>query len=253
MIDTPLHFLAQAAPAAPQGLFEAAFDLFDRGGPVMWPILFCSLMGLTVTFERLFAFWKHNTANFFFRNKQNAVIALTREGRFAEAIACAKEAESPVCRVLAQALENREAGFQETLEAASQMEIDRLRRGLSVLDTTITVAPMLGILGTVTGIINTFNMLNAAGIENPAGATAGIAEALITTAAGLIVAIACLFPFNFLVSQLKRRTTELEQITHHFELAYNTGLRAADGTEPAPPAAHTERSGAKTPAQTTGA
>ena len=67
-------------------------------------------------------------------------------------------------------------------------------------------------------------MLNIAGIDNPAGATAGIAEALITTAAGLIVAIACLFPFNFLVAQLKRRTTELEQITHQFELAYNTGL-----------------------------
>jgi biopolymer transport protein ExbB len=106
--------------------------------------------------------------------------------------------------------------------------LDRLRRGLSVLDTTITVAPMLGILGTVTGIINTFNMLNLEGIENPAAATAGIAEALITTAAGLIVAIACLFPFNFLVSQLKRRTHELEQIIHQFALAFNTGVRVAE-------------------------
>ena len=216
-------FLAQAAPAAPQGLFGAAFALFDRGGPVMWPILICSFMGLAVTFERLFAFWKYNTANFYFRHKQKALIGLTREGKFDEALAAAKQADSPVCRVFAQALENRTAGFQETLEAASQLELDHLRRGLSVLDTSITVAPMLGILGTVTGIINTFNMLNAAGMENPAGATAGIAEALITTAAGLIVAIACLFPFNFLVSQLKRRTTELEQAIHHFALAYNTG------------------------------
>ena len=61
-------------------------------------------------------------------------------------------------------------------------------------------------------------------MENPTGATAGIAEALITTAAGLIVAICCLFPFNFFVSQLKRRTTELEQATYCFELAYNTGI-----------------------------
>ena len=217
-------FLAQAAPAAPQGLFDAAFALFDRGGPVMWPILVCSFMGLAVTFERLFAFWKYNTANFYFRHKQKALIGLTREGKFDEALAAAKQADSPVGRVFAQALENRTAGFQETLEAASQLELDHLRRGLSVLDTSITVAPMLGILGTVTGIINTFNMLNAAGMENPAGATAGIAEALITTAAGLIVAIACLFPFNFLVSQLKRRTTELEQAIHHFALAYNTGV-----------------------------
>lgn len=220
-----LMFLAQTVTVeAPQGVFDAAFSLFDRGGPVMWPILVCSLMGLAVTFERLFTFWKYNAANFYFRNRQKALIALTCEGKFEEALAAAKEADSPVCRVLAQALENRAAGFQETLEAASQLELDRLRRGLSVLDTSITVAPMLGILGTVTGIINTFNMLNAAGIDNPAGATAGIAEALITTAAGLIVAIACLFPFNFLVSQLKRRTTELEQILHQFEIAYNTGV-----------------------------
>jgi biopolymer transport protein ExbB len=216
--------LAQTATAAPQGLFDGAFDLFDRGGPVMWPILLVSLMGVTVTIERLFAFWKYNTANLFFSRKQSILIALTREGKFDEAVACAKQAESSICQILVKALENREAGFQETLEAASQLEVDHLRRGLSVLDTTITVAPMLGILGTVTGIINTFNMLNASGIDNPTGATAGIAEALITTAAGLIVAIACLFPFNFLVAQIKRRTTELEQVLHQFELAYNTGV-----------------------------
>jgi biopolymer transport protein ExbB len=216
--------IAQAATPEPQGLFDGAFALFDRGGPVMWPILVCSLMGLTVTLERLFAFWKYNTANFYFRRKQTTLIALTREGKFDEAVQCAKQADSPICRVLVNALENRDTGFQETLEAASQLELDRLRRGLSVLDTTITVAPMLGILGTVTGIINTFNLLSAAGMENPIGATAGIAEALITTAAGLIVAIACLFPFNFLVAQIKRRTNELEQILHQFELAYNTGV-----------------------------
>ena len=235
-----LFFIAQTVTVeATQGVFDAAFKLFDSGGPVMWPILFCSIMGLAVAFERLFAFWKYHAANFYFRGKQKALITLTREGKFDEAIEAAKTADSPVCRVLAQALENREAGFQETLEAASQLELDRLRRGLSVLDTTITVAPMLGILGTVTGIINTFNMLNAAGMENPSGATAGIAEALITTAAGLIVAIACLFPFNFLVSQLKRRTTELEQTIHQFELAYNTGVaRLACGKtrEPQSPA-----------------
>ena len=220
--------LAQAVPAAPAGLFDHAFATFTRGGPVMWPILFCSLMGLTVALERLFAFWKYNTANFYFRKRQMTLIGLTREGKFDDAIQCAKEADSPICRVLVNALQNREAGFQETLEAASQLELTRLRRGLSLLDTTITVAPMLGILGTVTGIINTFNLLSSAGIEDPSKATAGLAEALITTAAGLIVAIGCLFPFNFLVAQIKSRTTELEQVIHQFELAYNTGMSQRD-------------------------
>lgn len=238
-MTSAFHCFAQASAAASQGLFDRAFALFDRGGPVMWPILICSLMGATVTIDRLFAFWKYNTANFCFRNKQTTLIALTREGKLDEAVACAKQAESPICRILVQALENREAGFQETLEAASQLELDHLRRGLSVLDTTITVAPMLGILGTVTGIIGTFNMLNVSGIDNPAAATAGIAEALITTAAGLIVAISCLFPFNFLVAQVRRSTYELEQAIHQFELAYNTGGGKAERGGTRPPDAET--------------
>ena len=216
-------FLAQAAPQAQQDVFGRAFELFRLGGPVMWPILLVSLMGLTVAFERLFAIWKYNTANVYFRKTQLTVFELTREGRFQEAAVAAAKGDSPVCRILAQALGNRELGFQETLEAASQLEINSLRRGLSVLDTCITVAPMLGILGTVTGIINTFNLLSAVGIEDPHKATAGLAEALITTAAGLVVAIGCLFPFKYLVSQVKRRTTELEQLIHHFEIAFNTG------------------------------
>ena len=216
-------FLAQAAPEAQQDLFGHAFEIFRLGGPVMWPILLVSLMGMTVALERLFAIWKYNTANVYFRKTKQTVFELTRQGRFQEATEAAAKGDSPVCRILAQALSNRELGFQETLEAASQLEINQLRRGLSVLDTSITVAPMLGILGTVTGIINTFNLLSAAGIEDPSKATAGLAEALITTAAGLIVAIGCLFPFNYLVSQVKRRTTELEQVIHHFEIAFNTG------------------------------
>ena len=202
--------------------WDNTLTIFKSGGPVMWPILFCSILGFTIACERLFAFWKYNFANYFFSSKHRQIIALTREGKYSEALDLAKNSESPVCSIFAQALEHREAGFRETLEATSQQTIDRLRRGFSMLDTVITVAPMLGILGTVTGIINTFHVLSAAGIENPTGATAGIAEALITTAAGLVVAIGCLFPFNFFVAQLKRRTHELEQLTHQMEIAYNT-------------------------------
>jgi biopolymer transport protein ExbB len=205
--------------------FDHAIRIFKSGGPVMWPILLCSLLGLTIVCERLFAFTKYNFANYFFRNKQRQIIALTREGKYAEALELAKVSESPICSIFAQALQDRDAGFTETLEAKSQQMIDRLRSGFSILDTVITVAPMLGILGTVTGIINTFHVLSAAGIENPTGATSGIAEALITTAAGLIVSIGCLFPFNFFIAQLNQRTHELGQLTHQMEIAYNTSLQ----------------------------
>ena len=204
---------------------DNAIHIFKSGGPVMWPILACSLLGFTIACERLFSFWRYNFANFFFQSKQRQIIVLTREGKYSEALALAQGSESPICYIFGQALEHREAGFTQTLEAVSQQTIDRLRRGFSMLDTVITVAPMLGILGTVTGIINTFNVLSVAGIENPAGATAGIAEALITTAAGLIVAIGCLFPFNYFVAQLKRRTHELDQLIHQIEIAYNTSIQ----------------------------
>jgi len=207
-------------------LFDHALVLFKQGGPVMWPILICSLAAFSVTFERLIAFWKYNFANYFFKGKQTSIIEMTRKGNFNEALAQAKKADSAICRIFCAALTNIDTSFQSSLEAASQQEIDRLRRGFTILDTAITASPMLGILGTVTGIINTFNMLNASGIENPTGATAGIAEALITTAAGLIVAIGCLFPFNFLLSLLNRKTHELEQVLHQFEVAYNQGVQA---------------------------
>ena len=204
---------------------DKAFEIFRQGGPVMWPILLCSIMGLSVAFERLLTFWKYTFANRYFKGDQTKVIALTRKGEYDEALRVAQKAESPICRIFAAALEHREAGFKETLEAASQQAIDKLRRGLSLIDTVITVSPMLGILGTVTGISNTFNALNVLGMENPVAAAAGISEALSTTAAGLIVAIACLFPFNFFLAQLTRRTHDLEQVAHHFEIAYNASTQ----------------------------
>jgi biopolymer transport protein ExbB len=146
-----------------------ALRLFELGGPVMWPILVSSILGFTIACERFIAFAKYNFANYFFRSKQRQIIALTREGKYAEALAIARSAESAICRIFAEAIEHREAGFTETLQATSQQTIDRLSRGFSILDTVITVAPMLGILGTVTGIINTFNVLSATAIDNPMG------------------------------------------------------------------------------------
>ena len=232
MFET-MNILA-ASIEAEAGLFSKAFDLLGRGGPVMWPILLCSVMGVTVAFERLFAFWRYNTANLYFRKATNKLAEVVKEGRFEEALTDAKKLDSPVARIISEALENRETGFSETLQASSQRELNKLKRGFSVLDTVITVAPMLGILGTVTGIIGTFNMLNAAGLGNPTAATAGIGEALITTATGLVVAIICLFPFNYLTSQLTRCATELEQVMHQFEVAFNAG-RLASGSAGASP------------------
>jgi len=200
------------------------WTLFKAGGPVMWPILVCSILGLAVVINRFTAFAVYQMRVSAGAADCRRIIELVSLGKFEEALELARKTQGAVSRIYLFALMSREYNLHDSLILAAQKEIDRLRRNLSLLDTVITVAPLLGILGTVTGIIGSFNMLNAQGIDNPAGVTGGIAEALITTAAGLIVAIAALLPFNFSISWIKRRTNELEQITHAFELAYQKGM-----------------------------
>jgi biopolymer transport protein ExbB len=106
------------------------------------------------------------------------------------------------------------------MEVAAEAEIERMTRGLNILDTIITMAPLLGILGTVIGIINSFELLSHSGIQNPKAVTGGIAQALITTAAGLTVAILTLVPFNFFVAKVKKATKEINKAVVRFEAAY---------------------------------
>lgn len=189
----------------------------------MWPILFCSLLGLTVAFDRFFALFKYRAANRCFRKQEAEMLELLRSGKCDDAAAIGtKSKDSPNCRVISAALECRE-NFGDALAAAAQLEVNRLRRGISLLDTSVTASPMFGILGTVLGIINTFGALNAGGMDNPVAATAGLGEALITTAAGLVAALLCLFPLNFLISQLQHRTRDLEQFILRVESAYRAG------------------------------
>lgn len=138
----------------------ALVEWFRAGGPVMWPILAISVVGVAIVVDRIFAFRK------FFKG------GLRRE--------------------------------------TPQKTLDGLSRGFVWLSTGITAAPMLGILGTVTGIIQTFSALNTDDGASPVAATGGISEALITTAAGLIVALLLLFPYNWLLAQLARAAAELE-------------------------------------------
>lgn len=202
---------------------EPVTSLFDRGGWVMWPLAACSIIGVALIVERFFVFSGAFGANRFFRKEHQEALAAAKAGKWDEALKIARACESGVGRIFAAALANRENGFTECLESAARQEIFRLRKHLSTLDTMITASPMLGILGTVTGIIKTFGQLNAAGLDHPAVATAGISEALITTAAGLIIALALLFPYHYFTSKIRRYTEDLEKITTELEVAKQYG------------------------------
>ena len=123
-----------------------------------------------------------------------------------------------VARALAYALTHRERSFSEAMLRSANWELKRFNRGLTILDTTITLAPLLGLLGTVTGMIRSFGMLGGAELGAPAAISGGIAEALIATAFGLGIAITALLPFNYLNARLEEARLEMQDAASHTEI-----------------------------------
>lgn len=197
------------------------FELMIKGGPVMWPLLACSIVALAVVFERLL-FWFTVSVR---KNQKlvNRIFTLTEEGEFDTAIKEGEASKCLVCRILTAGLAHRNYGLVQSLEAAAMHEIERMKRYLSVLDTIITLAPLLGILGTVSGIIISFDLLGTAGLEDPKAVTGGIAQALITTAAGLAIAIVALLPYNALTRKVEKVTRYLEQLVTCYEVTVQKG------------------------------
>ncbi len=197
------------------------YELIIKGGIIMWPLMACSVVALAVVMERLF-FWARVNAH---KNQSliNRIFTLTEEGEFDQAIQEGESSKCLVCRILTAGLAHRNYGLVQSLEAAAMQEIEKMKRSLSVLDTIITLAPLLGILGTVSGIIISFDLLGAAGIEDPKSVTGGIAQALITTATGLAIAIVALLPYNALTRKVEKVTRYLEQLVTCYEVTVLKG------------------------------
>jgi len=198
------------------------YELMIKGGPVMWPLLACSVVALAVVFERIL-FWTVVSQR---KNQKliNRIFTLTEEGDFDTAITDGEASSCLVCRILTSGLAHRNYGLTQSLEAAAMQEIEKMKRYLSVLDTIITLAPLLGILGTVSGIIISFDLLGSTGIEDPKAVTGGIAQALLTTAAGLAIAIVALLPYNALTRKVERVTRYLEQLMTCYEVTVQKGM-----------------------------
>jgi biopolymer transport protein ExbB len=125
-----------------------------------------------------------------------------------------------IIRILVNGIVHKEFSMTKAMETAAGDEIKRMRRHLGVLDTMITVAPLLGIFGTVLGIITSFEILGSTGIEHPQAVTAGIAQALITTASGLGIAILSVFPFNYFNSRAEGAALAIEKYATSLEIVY---------------------------------
>lgn len=193
-------------------------NYFYQGGPVMYPLLFCSLISLTIVIERGI-FWMREKKR---RDRKllDRFMSLVEKGDLEEAREVVADSRDPVVRVLVCGIVHREFSLKDALRMSADEEIALMRRYLPVLDTMITLSPLLGILGTVTGIIYSFNMLGSAGVENPAMITAGIGQALLTTAFGLAIAIFSLIPYNYFLSTIEKTAQEMEKYGTTLEILF---------------------------------
>lgn len=191
---------------------------FYQGGPIMYPLLLCSIVSLTIIIERLI-FWISMDRH---RNQLlvDEVLELCRAGDWESVRAKVRKPKDYIIRILVTGILHREFSMTKAMESAAAEEIKRMRRYMSVLDTMITVAPLMGIFGTVIGIITSFEVLGISGIEHPQAVTAGIAQALITTATGLGVAILSLFPYNYFNSRVENAALAIEKYATGLEIVY---------------------------------
>jgi biopolymer transport protein ExbB len=238
-------FLAQAAgvPVAPPVLAAAPataglFAIMQKGGPLMWPILACSIVAVGVFVERLVYYRRCqlHVSEFLI-----GIGSLLRKKNYREALDRCGEGYGPVVRVVRQAILARDlppAELREVVREIGQLQLPRLESHLGALASIGLIAPLLGLLGTVSGMIEAFIEITRAGGGASVGELAlGIWTALITTAAGLVVAIPAYVAYNFLVARMNGIVADVErsgiEVVH---LLTNVAGRSGFEDKDAPPA-----------------
>ena len=191
---------------------SALWDLVNRGGFLMIPIGICSIVALWVFLERFFNFRR---AAIDVGEFTAGIRNLVRSNRITESITLCAETPGPIAAILHSALisngKSREK-IGEAIERTARFELPRLEHNLAVLSTIARVAPLLGLLGTVTGMIQTFYVIQTqAPFIQPAALAKGIWESLLTTACGLIVAIPCYVAYDYLTSRVRAFAIEMDR------------------------------------------
>jgi biopolymer transport protein ExbB len=188
----------------------AGFALLAKGGFMMYPLLFSALVALTVIFERLYVLAARFSTPAAVIDQALANIA---SGNLADADRVCQGHQTPVATVVLAGLRNFDSTI-EHMELAMKNQAEKwvpvLERRIEVIDTVITAAPLMGLLGTITGMMGSFRVLSEKGVNEPNAITGGVAEALIATATGLVIALVCLMAYNYLNARIKNLVYELE-------------------------------------------
>jgi biopolymer transport protein ExbB len=199
---------------------------FIKGGWIMWPILITSFAAIAVIVERII-WWSLETRR---RDpeKLDKIYSALENGEVKAASAFARNSRDPLLRVIWHGLNHYHASLQGALQVAAGIELERAGRFLVVLDTIVTLAPLLGLLGTVTGLMRAFFKLGDVELSEQA-IGGGIAEALIATASGLVIAVVALIALNYFSSRLAKFQFELQTAATNTEVL--TSSATAKGKE----------------------
>jgi biopolymer transport protein ExbB len=187
------------------------WEIIRAGGWFMWPIILGSVLSVAIILERL---WTLQSSRVVPRDLTQKVFNWVEADQLNDKMLAALEKNSPLGKLLAVSLLNRNkprALMVERLEDTGRHVVHDLERFLNTLGTIAAVAPLMGLLGTVAGIIHAFNAITANGLGDPRTLSGGIGEALITTAAGLTVAIPSLIAYRYLRGKVERLVIEMEK------------------------------------------
>lgn len=203
---------------------KSPMELFVDGGPIMWPILLVSLVAFTAVVERTLFLLREA------RHRQPEVVEKMLEKVESRdidgALALGRQSTDYVANILVYALTHKDDSLTNAFTRAANKELNRYQQGIAVLDTCITAAPLLGLLGTVLGMMVTFGALGDGDLSANAGLiTGGVAEALIAVGAGLIISIVGLFPYNLLNTKVDQARHDISDAANALELIIkkNTG------------------------------
>jgi len=190
----------------------AGFEFIGRGGFMMYPLLVAALIALTVIIERYVTLQKRFKMP---AQSLREIMQQIQNRKLEDANSKCREFSNPVAAVLSAGLEHFSNPISE-MELAMKNRAEEwmplLEKRIEVLDTVITAAPLMGLLGTITGMMASFKVLSEKGVNEPNAITGGVAEALIATATGLVIALFCLIAYNYLSAQIKVFIYQLESV-----------------------------------------
>ena len=190
-------------------IFATGLDYFVKGGPVMYPLLLCSIAAVAISVERYKFFKKADSGRAF--TKEFCSYIENDDWYDAKQLADSTQGEIAKLATIVMARHGRFERLESFVSARAERALDKFERHLSYLNVIVTLAPVLGLLGTVTGMIGSFNNFNQR-MDNPLAVTAGIGEALITTVFGLCISIVAICMYAYFMKRLKEITLNLQEM-----------------------------------------